>query len=79
MAMPHPAPIVPDGQVEDHEARDMALFLVRIFGDEAASVAAERATKSTQRMDWQRVGRAIDKLLCDERTRADRSPLRLFD
>ena len=30
MAMPHPAPIVPDGQVDDHEARDMALFLVRI-------------------------------------------------
>ena len=37
------------GEINEEEAREMALFLVRIFGDEAADVAAERSAKSDQK------------------------------
>jgi hypothetical protein len=65
-------------ELSDREAREMALFLVRIFGDDASTVAAERAAKSDQRADWQRVGGEVEKLLLDAVTRADDRPLRLF-
>ena len=66
------------GDVDDREARDMALFLVRIFGDEAAEVAAERSEKSEQKDDWKRVGDQVEKLLVDDSAKSDPRPLRLF-
>jgi hypothetical protein len=77
MAMPKPAPAATPA-IDDREARDMALFLVRVFGDEASSVVAERTERSTQKVDWERVGGEIEKLLLDDEARADRRPLRLF-
>src|SRR5438105_2737539 len=64
--------------IDDREAGEMARFLVRIFGDEAASVAAERAVKSDQAADWERVGLAIAKLLAAEELSDEGGPLRLF-
>lgn len=78
MATPKPA-ATPAGEIEDREARNMALFLVRVFGDEASAVVAERAAKSPQKLDWQRVGSEVEKLLRDAEARADRRTLRLFD
>jgi hypothetical protein len=67
------------GMVDDREAREMALFLVRVFGEEAPDVAAERAGKSDQAEEWRRVGVEIERLLSaapiDE---LDRRPLRPF-
>lgn len=51
--------------VDDREADEMALFLIRIFGEEAAEVATERAAKSDQAEEWRRVGLAIDRRLAD--------------
>jgi hypothetical protein len=67
-----------DGGVDEREAREMALFLVRVFGDEAAEVVAERSEKSEQRQDWQRVGGEVEKLLDEPGSRTDPRPLRLF-
>ena len=66
------------GEINEEEAREMALFLVRIFGDEAADVAAERSAKSDQKQEWARVGSEVEKLLQDEVARGDGRPLRLF-
>jgi hypothetical protein len=64
--------------VDEAEARELALFLVRIFGDQAGNVAAERAGKSEQKDDWARVGTEVERLLADEEAAADDRPLRLF-
>ena len=77
MALPQSAPAHTPA-IDDREARDMALFLVRVFGDEASSVVAERTEKSPQKVDWERVGGEVQKLLLDEEARTDRRPLRLF-
>jgi hypothetical protein len=74
MSMPNSA----SREISEREASEMALFLVRIFGNDAAAVAAERSAKSDQKADWQRVGEEIEKLLLDEAARADQRPLRLF-
>ncbi len=77
-AQPLPTPPSSDTGIDEAEAREMALFLVRIFGDEAAEVAAERAGKSDQKGDWARVGVEIEQLLADDEAAADNRPLRLF-
>jgi len=77
MAITKPVP-TPDGEIDDREARDMALFLVRLFGDEASSVVAERSEKSEQKADWRRVGGEVEKLLVDDEARLDQRLLRLF-
>jgi hypothetical protein len=64
--------------IDDREAREMALFMVRIFGEEAAHVAAERAVKSEQGADWERVGIEIAKLLAADDFPDEGRPLRLF-
>jgi len=56
----------------------MALFLVRVFGDDAAAVVAERSENSEQKADWRRVGGEVEKLLSDEVVRMDPQPLRLI-
>jgi hypothetical protein len=66
-------------QIDDREAREMATFLVRIFGDEAPDVASERAEKSDQAQDWRRVEAEIERLLAEASTdEVERRPLRLF-
>jgi hypothetical protein len=77
MATPTPAPTVPS-EIDDREARDMALFLVRVFGEEASSVVAERSVKSEQKADWQRVGAEVEKLLAGDSGSGDQRRLRLF-
>lgn len=62
-----------EAAIDEQEARDMALFLVRIFGDEAAEVAADRAINSEQAADWRRVGHAVDDLLGEQETAVPRS------
>jgi hypothetical protein len=51
------------GEGNDPEISRTALFLVRVFGRGAAEVAAERARRSDQAEDWQRVAIAVDRLL----------------
>jgi hypothetical protein len=68
----------PSVEIDDREAREMAMFLVRIFGEEASDVVAERSQKSEQKEDWQRVGGEVEKLLDDDQLRDDPRPLRLF-
>jgi hypothetical protein len=55
----------PATRIGDSEAREMALFLVRVFGEEASEVAAERAIDSEQKQDWKRVAGEVEKLLDD--------------
>jgi hypothetical protein len=45
------------------EVEEAALFLVRIFGEEARDIAAHRAEASEQGGDWRRVGAKVDELL----------------
>ena len=77
-AQPLPTSASDETGIEEAEAREMALFLVRIFGDQAGEVAAERAGKSEQQADWARVGTEVERLLADEAAAADDRPLRLF-
>jgi hypothetical protein len=77
MSMSMPAPATTEA-IDDREARDMALFLVRVFGDDAAAVVAERSENSEQKADWRRVGGEVEKLLSDEVVRMDPQPLRLI-
>ena len=77
-ARPLPTPPSSETAVDEAEARELALFLVRIFGDQAGEVAAERAGKSEQKDDWARVGVEVERLLGDEAAAADDRPLRLF-
>jgi hypothetical protein len=77
LSMPKPVPLAL-AEISDREASEMALFLVRIFGDDAGTVAAERAAKSEQKADWRRVRKEVEKLLLDEAAASDEKPLRLF-
>ena len=77
-ARPLPTPPASEPGVNEAEARELALFLVRIFGDQAGDVAAERAGKSEQKNDWARVGAEVERLLADDEAAADDRPLRLF-
>ena len=77
-AQPLPTSASDEPGIDEAEARDMALFLVRIFGDQAGDVATERAGKSEQQADWARVGVEVERLLADEAAAADDRPLRLF-
>lgn len=49
----------------DGTPSDIALFLVRIFGEEARDIARERAQESDQPGEWGRVMAEIDRLLSD--------------
>jgi hypothetical protein len=68
---------LPDDPVSETDVDEIALFLVRIFGAEAAEVAAHRAEHSEQKGDWKRVGQSIETLL--ERAPARRRPRRARD
>jgi hypothetical protein len=45
------------------DVREAALFLVRIFGEEAREIAASRAELSDQSQEWRRVGKEVNDLL----------------
>ena len=72
------APAPQAAGIDDREAREMALFLMRVFGDEAAAVAADRAVKSDQAADWERVGVEIAKLMAADDLPDDGPVLRPF-
>jgi hypothetical protein len=52
-------------KLDAREVREMALFMVRVFDEEASEVAAQRARKSDQADDWRRVGAEIDRLIAE--------------
>ena len=78
LKQPTAAPAPRTGNIDDHEARQMALFLMRVFGEEAAAVAADRAVKSDQAADWERVGLEIAKLMAADDLPDDDAPIRPF-
>lgn len=49
----------------DGTPREIALFLVRIFGEEARDIVRDRACKSEQPAEWGRVMAEVDRLLSD--------------
>jgi hypothetical protein len=53
----------PDVPASSDDVEEIALFLVRIFGDDAREVAAHRAEHSDQAEDWKQVGQSIEALL----------------
>jgi hypothetical protein len=60
------------------DVREAALFLVRIFGEEAREIAASRAELSDQGQEWRRVGQEVDDLLAPRAAEASAPKRRRF-
>ena len=60
------------------DVREAALFLVRIFGEEAREIAASRAELSDQAKEWRRVGKEVDDLLAPRAPEAGTPKRRRF-